>query len=225
MVLEKTLQSPLDSKEIQPVNPKGNQSQIFIGRIDAKAETPIFWTPDAKSWLIGKDPDAGKDWRQEETGATEDEMVGWHHRLDGHEFEKAPGVGDGQGSLVCCSPWGHIESDTTEQLNWTEHHAPFCPKPIPTFIQSLGLSELKKLPMASVTKFEVHSLVLSSPDTSAAFYTPGPFSPEIFYFPNQLWPVLFFCYFTCIFSLNTGILKALSYSFSVQVLLKVRLLV
>ena len=87
--------------------PKGNQSWIFIGRTDAEAETPIFWPPDAKSWLIGKDSDAGKDWRQEEKGTREDEMVGWHHRLDGHEFEQALGVGDGQGSLVCCSPWGH----------------------------------------------------------------------------------------------------------------------
>ena len=108
VVLEKTLESPLDCKEIQPVNPKGNWSWIFIGRIDAKAETPILWPPDAKNWLVGKDPDAGKDWRQEEKGMTEDEMVGWHHRLDGHEFEQAPGAGDGQGSLGCCSPWNYI---------------------------------------------------------------------------------------------------------------------
>ena len=97
--------------EIKPVNPKINQSWIFIGRTDAEA--PILWPPDAKNWLIGKDPDAGKDWRQEEKGMTEDEMVGWHHQLDGHEFEQAPGVGDGHGSLVCCSPWGHKESDMT----------------------------------------------------------------------------------------------------------------
>ena len=93
---------------------------IFIGRTDAEAETPILWPPDAKSWLIWKDPDAGKDWRQEEKGTTEDEMVGWHHWLYGHEFEQAPGVGDGQGNLVCCSPWGCKESDTTKRLNWTE---------------------------------------------------------------------------------------------------------
>ena len=119
-VLEKTSESPLDSKEIQPVNPKGSQSWIFIGRIDA--ETAILWPPDVKNWIIGRiiDPDAGKDWKWEEKGTTEDEMVGWHHQLDGHEFEQALGVGDGQGSLVCCSPWGHKESDTTEQLNWTE---------------------------------------------------------------------------------------------------------
>ena len=119
-VVLKTIESPLDSKEIQPVYPKGNQSWIFTGRTDAEAETPILWSPDAKNWLFGKDPDAGKDWKQEETGTTEDEMVGWHHRLNGHEFEQAPGVGDGQGSLVCCSPWGCKESDTTEWLNWTE---------------------------------------------------------------------------------------------------------
>ena len=104
-------------KEIKPVNPKGNQSWIVIGKTDAEAETPILWPPDAKNWLLGKDPDARKDWRQEEKGTTEDEMVGWHHQLDGHESEQAPGVGDGQGSLVCCSPWSH-RVDTTEQLNW-----------------------------------------------------------------------------------------------------------
>ena len=118
VVLDKTLKSPLACKEIQPVNPKGNQSWIFIGRIDAEAKAPIFWPPDVKNWLIGKDPDAGKDWRQEEKGMTEDGMVGWHHWLDGHEFEQALGVGDGQGGLACSSPWGHKESDMTEWLNW-----------------------------------------------------------------------------------------------------------
>ena len=121
VVLEQALESPLDCKEIQPVHPIGNQSWIFIGRTDAKAETPILWPRDVKKWLIGKDPDAGKGWRQEEKGMTEDEMVGWHHRLNGHEFEQAPGVGEGQGSLACCSPCGRKESDTTEWLNWTEH--------------------------------------------------------------------------------------------------------
>ena len=120
VVLEKTLESPLDCKEIKLVNPKGNQSWIFIGRTDAEAETPILWPPDAKNWLIGKDLDAEKDWRQEEKGMTEVEMVGWHHWLNGHEFEQAPGVVDGQGSLLCCSPWGRKELDTTEQLNWTK---------------------------------------------------------------------------------------------------------
>ena len=120
VVLDDTLENLLDCKEIQPVHPEGNQSRIFIGRTDAGAETPILWPPCMKNWLIWKDPDAGKDWRREEKGMTEDEMVGWPHQLDGHEFEQAPGVGDGQGSLVCCSPWGHKESDMTEWLNWTE---------------------------------------------------------------------------------------------------------
>ena len=120
VVLEETLESTLDGKEIQPVNPNGNQSWIFIGRTDAEAEAPKLWPPDVKNWLIGKGPDAGKDWRQKEKGTTEDEMVGWHHWLYGHEFEQALGAGDGQGSLACCSPWGCKESDTTEQLNWTE---------------------------------------------------------------------------------------------------------
>ena len=124
-VLEKTLESPLDCKEIQPVHSKGDQSWVFFGRTDAKAETPLLWPPHAKSWLIGKDSDAGRDWGQEEKGTTEDEMAGWHHRLDGREFERTPGVGDGQGGLACCSSWSHKESDTTEQLNrtglnWTE---------------------------------------------------------------------------------------------------------
>ena len=117
-MLEKTLESPLDCKEIKSINCKGNQSWIFIVRTDAEAETPILWQADVKSWLIWKDPDFGKDWRWEEKGMTEDEMVGWHHRLDGHEFEQVPGVSDGQGSLVCCSPWDHKESDMTEWLNW-----------------------------------------------------------------------------------------------------------
>jgi len=120
VVLEKTLESPLDSKEIQPVHPKGDQSWIFIERTDAEVETPILWPPEVKNWLLGKDPDAEKDWRQEEKGMTEDEMVGWHHRLNGHEFEQAPGAGDEQESLACCSPWSCKESDTTEWLNWTE---------------------------------------------------------------------------------------------------------
>ena len=123
VVLEKALGSVLNSKEIQPVHPKGTQSWISIGRTDIEAETPILWPPDVKSWLIWKDPDAGKDWRQEEKGMAEDEMAGWHHRFNGYEFEWTPGVGDGQEGLVCCSLWGHKESDMTERLNWTEF---FC---------------------------------------------------------------------------------------------------
>ena len=114
----RTLESPLDCKEIQPVHPKRNQSWIFTGMTDAEAETLILWPPDAKSRLIWKDPDAGKDWGQEESGMTEDEMVGWYHWLNGHGFGWTLGVGDGQAGLACCSSWGHKESDTTEQLNW-----------------------------------------------------------------------------------------------------------
>ena len=114
------LESPLDCKEIQPVHPKGDQSWVFFGRNDAKAETPILWPPDAKSWLIGKDPDAGRDWGQEEKRTTEDEMAGCHHRLGRHEFEWTLGVGDGQGGLACCGSWGYKESDMTESLNWTD---------------------------------------------------------------------------------------------------------
>ena len=123
VVLEKTLVSPLNRKEVKPVNPKGNEPWIFMGRTDAEAEAPIFWPPDANSQLIGKDPgarkdpDAGKDWEQKEKRMTEDEIVGWHHRLSGHEFEQTLGGRAGQGSLVCCSPWVHKELDTTEQLN------------------------------------------------------------------------------------------------------------
>ena len=107
VMLEKTLESPLDCKEIQPVHPEGDQSWVFIGRTDAEAETPILWPPHVKNWLIAKDPDAGKDWWQEDKGTTEDEMVGCHHWLNEHEFEVAPGVSQGQGGLLCCSPWGH----------------------------------------------------------------------------------------------------------------------
>ena len=120
VVLKKTLASPLDCKEIQPVHSKGDQSWVFFGRTDVKAETPILWLPDAKSWLIGKDHDAGKDWGQKDKGTTEDKMVGWHHQFNGHGFGWTPVVGDGQRGLACCGSWGRIESDTTECLNWTE---------------------------------------------------------------------------------------------------------
>ena len=120
VVLEKTLKIPLDCKEIQPVHPGGDQSWVFIGRTDVDAETPILWPPDGKGWLIWKDPDAGKDWGQEEKGTMEDEMVGWHHQLDGNGFGWTPGVGDGQGGLACCDSWGRKELDMTERLNWTD---------------------------------------------------------------------------------------------------------
>ena len=118
-----TLQSPLDCKETQPVNLKGNQSSICIGKTDAETEAPILWPPESKSQLIRRDPDAGEGWRQEEKGMTEDGMIGWYHCLNGYEFEQAPGDGDGQGVLACCSPWGHKESDTTKQLNSSNYHS------------------------------------------------------------------------------------------------------
>ena len=116
--MQETLESPLDYKDIKPVNPIGNW--IFTGRTDAEADAPILWPPDVKNWLVRKDRDTGKDWRQEEKGTTEGKTVGWHHWLKGHEFKQAPGVGDGQGSLACCSSLGHKESDMTEGLIWTE---------------------------------------------------------------------------------------------------------
>ena len=117
-MLERTLESPLVWKDIQPVHSKGDQPWVFFGRNDAKAETPILWPPHVKSWLIGKDSDDGRDWGQEEKGTIEDELAGWHHQLNGREFEWTPGVGDGQGGLACCDSWGHKESDMTEWLNW-----------------------------------------------------------------------------------------------------------
>ena len=120
VVLEKTLESPLNCKEIQPVHSEGDRPWDFFGRNDAKAETPVLWPLHAKSRFVGKESDAGSDWGQEEEGITEDEMAGWHHWLDGHESEWTPGIGDGQGGLVCCNSWGRKESDTTERLDWTE---------------------------------------------------------------------------------------------------------
>ena len=120
VVLKKTVESPLDCKEIQPVHSEGNQSWIFIERTDAEAETLILWPPDTNNWLIWKDPDAGEDCRWEEKGTTKDEMVGWHHRLNGHELEETPGVGDGPRSLAFCNSWGRKESDTTERVNWND---------------------------------------------------------------------------------------------------------
>ena len=128
VVLEKILESPLVCKEIQPVHSEGDQPWVCFGRNDAKAETPVLWPPHVKSWLIGKDSDAGRDWGQEEKRTTEDEMAGWHHQLDGREFEWTLGVDDGQGGLACCYSWGCKESDMTERLNWTE----------PTSIQNSG---------------------------------------------------------------------------------------
>ena len=131
VVLEKTLKSLLDCKEMQSVHSEGDQPWDFFGRNDAKAEAPVVWPPHAKSWLTGKDFDAGRDWGQEEKGTTEDEMAGWHHGLNGHESEWTPGVGDGQGGLACCDSWGPKESDMTERLNWTDsvYHTIYMNKP------------------------------------------------------------------------------------------------
>ena len=144
VVLEKTLESPLDCKEIQPLHSE-DQPWVFFGRNDAKTETPVLWPPHAKSWLIGKDSDAGRDWGQEEKGTTEDEMSGWHHWLDGHEFEWTPGDGDGQGGLACCDSWGCKESDTSERLNWTEQEQLWSGIVwrLPLICQGLGWHDLK----------------------------------------------------------------------------------
>ena len=145
VVLEKTLESPLDWKEIKPVNPKGNQSWVFIGRTDAEVEAPILWPPDVKRWLIRKDSDAGKDWGQEEDGMTEDKMVGWHHRLNGHEFEQALGDGEGQGSLGSCSPPGCKDLNMTEWLNNDKRKNELCSR------SQLGPQDLLELCGAGVT--------------------------------------------------------------------------
>ena len=144
---------PLGLQGDQPVNPKGNQSWIFIGRTDAEAETPIPWPPGEKNWLIGKDPDSGKDWRWEEKGTIEDEMVGWHHQLDGHEFEQALGVVDVQGSLVCYSPWGPKESDTTEWLNWTEY--------VNNYLSAIQETRAQSLSQEDPLEKATHSSILS----------------------------------------------------------------
>ena len=152
VVLEKTLESPLNCKEIQPVHPKGVQSWVFIGRTDVETETPILWPPHVKGWLIWKDPDAGKDWGQVEKGTTGDEMVGWHHQLNGHGFGWTLGVGDGQGGLECCSPWGRKESDTTEWLNWTELN-----------LQGIFLTQDLNLSLLHLLHWQANSLPLVPP--------------------------------------------------------------
>ena len=172
VVLEKTLESPLDCKEVQPVHPKEDQSWVFIGRNDTEAETPVLWPPHAKSCLIGKDSDAGRDWGQEEKWMTEDEMVGWHHRLNGHEFEWTSGVGDGQGGLACWDSRGHKESDTTEQLNWTDAYLFIINMCVIIHVQLLKSTirlettyvhqlDIVTLPLQSLIDFEIlHSVFL-----------------------------------------------------------------
>ena len=163
VLLEKTLESPLNFKEIQPAHPKGDQSWVFIGRTDVGAETPILWSPHAKSWLIGKDPDAGRDWGQEEKGTTEDEMAGWHYWLNGHEFEWTPGVGDGQEGLVCCGSWGCEELDMTEQLNWTDwsSHIAVCSRLVWQIVRLRSVFS----PFSHLVPF-THGIVQVTPDMS-----------------------------------------------------------
>ena len=197
VVLEKTLENLLDCKEIKSISPKGNQSWIFIGRTDAEAETPIIWSPDAKNWLIGKNPDARKHWRQEEKGMTEDEIVGWHHRRDGHEFEQAPGVGDGQGSLECCSPWGHRESDTTEQLNWTDLKWSVTASSFffatPHSLQNLSSLTREKHsgPQASLTSDSPPGLSPTSLTAPSLFFADWFSLPSKWWASHHLWPCSF----------------------------------
>ena len=178
VVLEKTLESPLDCKEIQPVHPKGNQSWMLIGRMDAEVETPILWPPYVKNWLIWKNPDAGKGWRQEDKGTSEDEMVRWHHWLYGHEFEWALGVGDGWGSLACCSPWGCKELDTTEQLNLTEPQVCFLHMYIVILMHFEGLWSCR---------FNTHTVTNIPSDVRTSVCYPAFFSWKIY-----LWLCLVF---------------------------------
>ena len=157
----------LDCKEIQLVHPKGYQSWIFVGKTDVEAETQhhqIFSPPDVKSWLIWKDPDAGKYWGREEKGTTADEMVGWHHQLDGHEFEWTPGVGDGQGGLVFCSPWGHKESDMTERLNWTETECSARDNPPISVHNSISFSPVSWCHFMLFLEFTTNNILHYIPD-------------------------------------------------------------
>ena len=176
--------TPLDCEEIQPVHPKGDQSWVFIGGTHVEAETPILWPPNLKSWLIWKDPDAGKDWGQEEKGMTEDEMVGWHHWLDGHEFGWTPGVGDGQGGLACFGSWGRKELDTTERLNWTEY---LC-----LLIYCLGCFSSKEQ-----ASFNFMAVVIICSDFGAQEYKVCHcfhcFPIYLSWSDPALWPMLFIC--------------------------------
>ena len=171
----------LGCKETQPVHSKGDQSWVFIGRTDVEAETPVLWPPDVKSWLILKDPDAGKDWGQEEKGTTEDEMVGWHHQLSGHGFGWTPGVGDGQGGLACSSSWGHKESNTTEQLKWTELNLQLT--------LSSHLWSPSSVPFSSFS-FSLRSLLLLSRLSLFFFCLPHSIFPPVPLFYRPLAPLL-----------------------------------
>ena len=164
VVLEKTLKSPLDCKEIQPVHSEGDQPWNFFGRNDAEAETPVLWAPHGKSWLIGKDSDAGRDWGQEEKGTTEDEMAGWHHWLDGRESEWTPGVGDGQGGLACCHSWDHKESDTSEWLNWTK------PNWVSIYLYYIQLWKKRKKPSLFFSKDKTGQKLYKTSEFMACVY-------------------------------------------------------
>ena len=170
--LEKILEGPLDCKEIQPVHSKGDQLWDFFRRNDAKAETLVLWPSYAKSWLIAKDSDAGRDWGQEEKGTTDDEMAGWHHRLNGCEFEWTPGDDDGQGGLVCCDSWGRKESDTTERLNWTDSSSSvdFLRFSIYTIISSTN-SNIYYTPIISLLSNIVYGSQNINPINSETFVT------------------------------------------------------
>ena len=185
VMLEKTLESPLDCKEIQPVHSEGDQPWDFFGRNDAEAKTPVLWPPHAKSWLIGKDSDAGRGWGQEEKGTTEDEMAGWHHWLDGRESEWTLGIGDGQGGLVCCNSWGHKKLDMTERLNWTDSSI----KTIPwLFFPSFPKKSYRVLPLWSHSTlclpFHIISQLFVCDDYSNNFVT-YVFLPR--YFFSSIW--------------------------------------
>ena len=191
VVLEKTPESPLDCKEIQPVHSKGDQSWVFFGRNDAKAEIPVLWPRDAKSWLIWKDPDAGKDWRQEEKGTTKDEMVRWHHRLNGREFGQTPGVGDGQGGLACCSSWGCKESDTIEWLNWTEwlswHRIPLqCGRP--GFNPWVGETPWRREQLPIPVSWPRENMDCSTPGFPVLYYLPELAQTHILWVSDAIQP-------------------------------------
>jgi len=186
VVLEKTPESPLDCKEIQLVHSEWDQSWIFTERTDAEAETPKLWLPDVKKWLIGKDPDAGKDWRSEEKGITEDEMVGWHHWLDGHEFEQASGVGDGLGSLACHGLWGRKESDMTEQLNWLMVYSS-----LPSTLSTVGYGFCSPVPLKPLPKVTNELQDMNSPDAYLKC-SPPPSLPSWFWSIIVSWGLLTF---------------------------------
>ena len=175
VVLEETLESPLDSKEIQPVHSKGDQSWVFTGRTDVEAETPILWPPDAKSWLIGKDPDAGKDWGQEEKRATEDEMAGWHHWLNGRESGWTPGVGDGQGGLACCVHG--VTKSQTWLSNWTELNPYIRTFKLWTFEEANVLLHVQSRKVWVKLQLALHLLLLTTPQL---YHLPPPLSPPVF---------------------------------------------